>query len=547
MIDTNTANRQIARAAGVVMAGFVLSNLTGLLRKVLVSNAFGTSGPLDAFIAASRVPDTLFMLVAGGALASAFIPTFTGFLEKDDQEGAWELASAVMNLVSLILAGTSILAAAFAPQLVRTILASNLSPEKQVLTASLLRVLLISPTIFGVSGLLMGILNTHQHFLLPALAPTMHWIGHIIGVLVFVPSMGIHGLAWGAVLGAGLHLAVQLPGLRRLPWKRYALSLPGIWERNRPISVCALRLRSAYARLGLGLPAVREVVRLMGPRVIGTAVIQLNFWVNVILATGMPEGSISAIDLAFSVMMMPQVVVAQAIAIAALPTFSAQEARGQLGEMRASLASTLRGVILLSLPATVGLIVLRQPVIGVLFERGAFDAHSTALVTWALLWYTAGLVSHSVVEIVSRAFYALHNTKTPVMVGAATMGLNVVLSIGFAAWFERAGWMPHGGLALANTVATTLEMFALLALMRRRLGGLEGRRVLLAVAQSGLGAVGMWLGIVSWLGVSGMSEWASAVGGILIGGAIYGASMLVGRGEEAGAVVGARVRRLQRR
>jgi len=236
-------------------------------------------------------------------------------------------------------------------------------------------VTLLSPAIFGVSGLLMGLLNTHQHFLLPALAPTLHWVGHIIGVAALAPVMGIHGLAWGAVLGAVLHLAVQIPGLRYLEGWRYQLTL------------------------GLGLPSVREVARLMGPRMLGTAVIQLNFWINVVLASGMPEGSASAIDVAFAVMTMPQVVIAQAIAIAALPTFSAQAARGQRGEMRASLASTLRGVILLSLPAALGLILLREPVVAMLFERGAFNAHSTELVAWALLWYTAGLVSHSVVEI----------------------------------------------------------------------------------------------------------------------------------------------------
>ena len=506
-----SANRRIARAAGVVMAGFVLSNLAGLARQVLVLIEFGTQRELDAFYAAARVPETLFVIVAGGALASAFIPVFTAHIEKDDRAGAWELASAVMNLVSLLLAGISALAAVFAPALVRNVLAPEFDPELQALTADLLRILLISPAIFGVSGLLMGILNTHQHFLLPALAPTFHWLGWILGVVLFAPRFGIHGLAYGAVLGAGLHLLVQLPGLRRLPGRRYAPTL------------------------GLRLPAVREVVALMGPRVFGASIVQLNVWVNVILASGMPVGSLTALGTAFAVMTMPQVVIAQAIAIAALPTFAAQVVRGELAEMRASLAATLRGVLLLSVPAAVGLILLREPVVRILFEYGEFGTRSTGLVAWALLWYTAGLVSHSVVEIVSRAFYALHDTKTPVLVGAGAMAVNIGLSLALAAWFTRIGLLPHGGLALANTIATTLEMFVLLALMRGRLNGLDGRRVLTGLSQAGLGALVMAGAIVFWLAaVDGL---VLQVLGVAVGAAVYAGVLAVLRVEEVGELV----------
>jgi len=501
------ANRQIARAAGVVMAGFVLSNLTGLVRQILVLRVFGTQREIDAFNAAARVPETLFVLVAGGALASAFIPVFTGFIEKDDRAGGWRLASSMMNLVSLTLAGVSVLAALFAPALVRLVLARDFDPASQALTVEILRILLISPAIFGVSGLLMGILNTHRHFLLPALAPTFHWLGWIAGVLWFAPAHGIYGLAYGAVLGAGLHLLIQLPGLRGLPGVRYTPTL------------------------GLGLPAVRNVAALMGPRVFGAAVVQLNFWVNVIMATGMPEGSLTALGTGFAVMTMPQVVIAQAIAIAALPTFAAQVARGRMGEMRSSLAATLRGVLLLSVPAAVGLILLRVPVVRLLFENGEFDARSTELVAWALLWYTAGLVSHSVVEIVSRAFYALHDTRTPVFVGAAAMGLNVGLSLGFAAWFERIGLLPHGGLALANTLATTLEMIVLIGLMRRRLGGLEGRRILTGLSQAGLGSLAMAGALVWWLSATAGTLWLQAAG-VVAGGAVYALVLWILRVEE---------------
>jgi putative peptidoglycan lipid II flippase len=482
------------------MAAFVLSNLIGLVRQILVSGAFGTGQEMDAFNAAARLPDLLFSLVAGGALASAFIPIFTGLLTRQDREGAWRLASSVANLVGLVLVITCFLAALFAPLIVRHILfvlVPTVDPNQFELTVSLLRILLISPAIFGLSGLVMGVLNAHQVFLLPALAPTMLWLGMIFGVVVLAPRWGIYGLAWGYVLGAVMHLGVQLPGLLRLGG-RY------------------------FSTLGLQLPTVREVGQLMAPRLLGVAVVQLNFIVNTILAAAQPEGSLSAIQVAWAVMTMPQVVIAQAIAIAALPTFSAQVARGQLGDMRSSLAATLRGVLFLALPASLGLILLRQPLVALLFQRGEFDAHSTELVAWALLWYAAGLAAHSVVEIVARAYYALHDTRTPVFIGAAAMSLNLVFSLIFSALFERNGLAPHGGLALANTLATALEMGGLLYLMRRRLSGLDGRNILTGTLQAVAAAFLMTFGLWGWLKLTANQPvWFVALGGVVLGGGLY--------------------------
>ena len=508
------AGRQIARAAGVVMAAFVLSNLVGLARQILVSQAFGTSAVIDAFNAASRLPDLLFNLVAGGALGSAFIPTFTGFLVRGERERAWHLASSIANLVTLTLLLTSAIAWVFAPPIVRHILAPGFSPQQQALTAHLLRILLVSPLIFGLSGLVMGILNAHQRFLLAALAPTMYWLGMIFGVLVWAPRWGIFGLAWGAVLGAALHLGVQLPGLLRLPGRRYV-----------PV-------------LGLRDAAVREVGRLMAPRVLGVAIVQLNFWINVVLASSQPEGSLTAIQVAWAVMTMPQVVIAQAIAIAALPTFSAQAARGEMQAMRRALASTLRGVVLLALPAAVGLILLRRPIVRLLFQRGEFTPHSTDLVAWALLWYTLGLVSHSVVEVVSRAFYAFHDTKTPVLVGSVAMSLNVGLSFAFVAWFLSLGWYPHGGLALANTVATTLEMAGLVYLMRRRLDGMEGGYLSVGVLQATAATVLMGtVVVVLWRWMAHLPLTVALGGVIAAAGMVYGGALLSMRNDEMRAVL----------
>ena len=467
--SSHSANSQIARAAGTVMFAFIISNLVGLLAKTLTARAFGTGVESNSFFAANRFSEILFNLVAGGALGSAFIPIFTSLLARDDRGEAWKLASSIVNLVSLVLIAVSLLAMVFSRQVVHYLVAPGFSPEQEILTAQLLRIQVISSVIFGISGLVMGILNAHQHFLLPALAPAMYQVGWILGIYLLAPIMGVYGLAWGVVIGSAFHLLVQLPRLLKLPQRKY------------------------WPMLGLHVPEVREVARLMGPRLLGVAVVQLNFLLNTYLASFQPEGSITAISLAFPLMLMPEAAIAQSVAIASLPTFSMQVARNKLDEMRASLSASLRVVLMLAVPASIGLILLRRPIVSILYEGNEFNAHSTDLVAWALLWYSLGLVGHCVVEIISRAFYALHDTKTPVIVGVGAMSLNLGLSFVFVALFKKLGWMPHGGLALANSTATLLESGLLLYLMHRRLQGIDGKKILQSVLKFLLAGVLMGL------------------------------------------------------
>jgi putative peptidoglycan lipid II flippase len=320
-------------------------------------------------------------------------------------------------------------------------------------------------------------------------------------------------------LGAALHLGLQIPALLRLKGQYYPY-------------------------LGLKDASAHEVLRLLGPRLLGVAVVQLNFWVNSRIASFQPEGSVSAITYAFTLMLMPQAAIAQSIAIASMPTFCAQYALGQLSEMRASLATIMRGVLLLSLPASLGLALLRTPLVAALFQRGNFDQRSTELVTWALLWYAAGLVGHSLVEVLSRAFYSLHDTKTPVLIGAVAMGLNVLLSFVFSAWFMRLGWLPHGGLALANSLATSLEAAGLIALMHRRLGGLDGRYILSGAGGAVLASLAMSLALWAWLSLAGeQPAWLLVAGGLVLGGAVYALAVWLVRLPEARGVVGIVVRR----
>lgn len=506
------------------MTAIILSQITGLLRSILVLRSFGASPEMDAFTAANQVTDTLFALVAGGALASSFIPTFTGLLTLDDRRGAWKLASSIANLVMIVMSLIGLAAAILAPWIVRYLLAPGFAddPAQQELTVNLLRLMMPSVVIFGLSGLVMGILNSHRVFLTPALAPSMYSLGIIFGVLALTPTLGIYGLGWGVLIGAVLHLSLQIPSLLR-------------------------RKGEYFLILGLDLPSVREVGRLIGPRLFGVAVVHLNFWVNIWLASHHPEGSVTALRAAFTLMLMPQAAIAQSIATAAMPTLAAQYARGKLDEVRTSLAASLQGVLLLSIPASLGLIILRRPIIVLLYERGAFDERSTDLVSWALLWFAAGLVGHCVVEILARAFYALHDTKTPVKIGAAAMGLNVLFSISFTALFWRAGLPPHGGLALANSLATGLEMFGLIYLMRRRLNGIEGRTIGLTTIKAVGAGLLMALSVLFWLAnVQGLPVWQVLLGGIVIGGLIYGIGIIISRAVDARLFFKAALRKIRR-
>ena len=510
------------------MIAIIVSNLVGLTRSIIIARVYGTSPELEAFNTANRVGELLFNLMAGGALASAFVPTFTGLLVKGQKDAAWKLASSIVNLLLIILSLACLLAMLFAPWIVSHALAKGFSADQQALTVRILRILLPSVIIFGISGLVMGVLNSHQKFLIPALTPAMYSIGMILGVLLLSPTMGIFGLAWGALIGASLHLLFQLPGLFKLHGK-YELTV------------------------GIGNPLVSNVGWLMLPRLFGAGIVQLNFWVNTLLCTfqggavldtgffdkiislwlnqlkfPFPQGSLNGLTYAFALMLMPQAAIAQSIAIASMPTFSAQVSLDQFDELRHSLASSLRGMLMLAIPASIGLILLRFPIVTLLFQRGNFSSESTALVAWPLLWYAAGLVGHSMVEVLSRAFYALHNTKTPVIVGAVAMTLNIILSMVFSVMFTHFGWMPHGGLALANSLATALEMMGLLILLRRRLIRIEGRRIFQIVWQSSFSGILMAFSIWGWLSfTSSYSVWIQALGGILSGGSLYILAMWV--------------------
>ncbi|MCG2784712.1 MAG: murein biosynthesis integral membrane protein MurJ [Anaerolineae bacterium] len=519
------------RAAGTVAFAILFGQLMGLLRGALVADAFPVA-ELDAFFAANRVSETLFTLLAAGALGSAFMPTFTGLLVKGEKDSAWRLAASLARLLTLTLSLVAVIAAVFAPQIVRYFLAPGFyaDPPLFMLTVDLLRIQLVSAILFGLGGLLVGVLNAHHIFFIPQLTAAMYQIGQIFGVLVLARWFGIYGLACGVVTGSAFYLLIQIPTLLKLlkteARPSTATPKPG---------VSAQELVTEHWSLNTDLrnPAVLQVLRLMGPRVLGAGVVQLNFWVNTWLASQMIAGSVASLVYGFALMVMAQAVIAQSVAIAVMPTFSAQFALGKRDEMRAALSSALRGVLLLALPASLGLMLLASPIVSMLYQRGKFDEIAVQMTAWALIWYAAGMIGHSLLEVLTRAFYARQDTKTPVVVGVAAMSLNVLLSFAFSAWFRQIGWMPHGGLALANSLATALEAAALFILMRRQLDGVQGRSIADGLLRFGLSALGMGLALAAWLGFSaGMNPWLVGLGGVAIGGAVYGVLLIILRVSE---------------
>jgi putative peptidoglycan lipid II flippase len=488
---------RLARAASLVMALFLASRALGLLREMIIAQQFGTSAEMDAYLAAFRLPDFLFYVVAGGALGSAFIPVFTGCLARQDLPDAWRLASAVINWVILVLAGLGGLAAIFAPWIVQTFF-GEFTPAQQALTVELMRWMLISTVIFGVSGVVMGILNAHHHFFLPALAPVLYNALIILGAWLLGPIWGVRGLTAGVVLGAAAHLLVQLPGLAFGERLRYQPTLA--WRNT----------------------ALHEVARLMGPRVLGLAAVQLNFVVSAVLAAGLSTGSLTALNYGWIIMLLPQGIIAQSVATALFPTLAALAAREEWAELRRIFILALRNLLFLTLPAAVGLIVLSQPLVRLLLERGRFGPDSTAATAWALSFFALGLAGHALVEIATRAFYALKNTKTPVGIGIAAMGINIGLSWLLLRLFAGWGWAPHGGLALANSIAVTLEMVVLLGLLRPLIGGLAEPGLGRAIAKMSLATGGMALAL--WLLLPFLPttpSWLGGVIGIIVGGLVY--------------------------
>ena len=493
---------QVIQAAGIVGAATLVSRLLGLVKTMVITAYLGLGLEARAFTSANVVPEAIFFIIAGGAVGSAFIPTFAAYFARDDEAGGWHLFSAVLNLIILAVTGLSLLAIIFAPQLITLFLPELIQEEPDLLplTVRLMRIMLLSSIIFGASGVIMGALQARQHFLLPALAPIIYNLGIIAGALVGVRTVWgtATGMAVGTVVGALGHLLIQLPGLRR--------------KRARYTAVFTLRD-----------PGVRQVLKLMSPRVLGLSFSQINRFIILFLSGLITKESVPAANYAMTIMLMPQGILGQAMGIASFPTMATLAAQESWDELRRILADALRLLLFLSLPAAVFLMLLGRPIVTVLFQRGAFNAQNADLVAWALLFYALGLAALAGLEVIARAFYALGDTLTPVLAG----GVQVAVMVALSPWlindvFLALDWHPLGGLALGFSLSNFVEVGVLLWLLWRKMGGMNGRFLLDGAWR--MTAASLFMAGAIWLTLTWFEQSAAfwqAVWGSLIGGLVY--------------------------
>lgn len=499
-----TQNRRLARSTLVVMLAFGAAKAISLGQTVIIAQVFGVGQEWDAFVAANSVPELIFMLIAGGALSHAFIPVFGGFLARNDHARAWRVAAHVINSVFALTLLVSAAVFVAAPWLVATLVAPGFDAAGQAQTVELMRILLASTLIFSVSGISMGILQSHNHFLLPALAPIMFDLGILFGVLFLIRPLGVNGIAVGAVLGAALHLGVQIPGL---------LHFRARW----------------WPELGLRDPQLWRIVRLMLPRIAGLGVFSLNFLVMNNIASRLGTGAVSALSWGWRLMQIPQTLIGTAMGVVIFPTLAALSELGDEDGKRTAMSGALRFIMVASIPAAVGLIFVGRPLIGLL-ERGAFDASASALVYSTLQFFAFGMVFHSALEVVARSFYADKDTMTPLWAALGGALINLVLSfvlsgVGQAAANPLVGGAQPlqgnvGGLALANSLGVMFEVVALVFVLRRRWHGINenalARTTLktlaasLAMAAAIVAVNALWLG--AGLGARGLAFTVAQIG-----------------------------------
>ncbi len=463
---------QLTKSAGVIGAATMGSRILGLVRDQVLAFLFGAGDQMDAYNIAFRIPNLVRDLFAEGAMSAAFVPTFTRTLTKDGREPAWRLGNLVVNTLLIVTGAIVVLGIVFAAPL-STLFASAYAavPGKLELTAFLTRIMFPFLLLVAVAAALMGMLNSLHRFFVPAVSPAMFNVGSIVCTIGLAPVMPLLGLpvivapAIGVLVGGFLQMAVQWPALHREGY----------------------RYRPALDFHDEGL---RRVLILMGPGVVGLAAVQINLLVNSILATGEGTGAVSALSYAFRVMYMPIGIFGVSIATAVVPTLSRHAARNDAAGMRETVSAGLRLMLMMNVPATIGLIALSTPIVALIFEHGQFSAADTAATAAALAFYAPGLVGYSAVKIAVPSFYAIHDSRTPVLVSVATVVLNVALNL---ALVRTIGFK---GLALGTAVSAVFNATVLLWILRSRLGGIDGRRIASSFAR--IGAASLVMGAAAW-------------------------------------------------
>jgi putative peptidoglycan lipid II flippase len=442
------------------------SRVLGLVRDVVQGMFFGTGDKADAFAVATRIPTLLRDLFAEGAMSAAFVPTISRYLTQQGKPAAWRLGSQVINGLVAITGVLVVAGIVFADPITRRFGSGFTdTPEKIALTIELTRINMPFLLLISVAAACMGMLNALRKFFVPAFSPALYNVVFILAMVIMVPLLRQAGyndviaLSTGMLAGGVAQIVAQWPALRREGYRH-------TW---------ALDPRD---------PGLREILVLMAPGTIGAAAAQINLVVNTWLATHL-DGAASALQYAFRLMYMPIGIIGVSVATAAIPTLARQAAEGSTAELRSTLSWGLRLMLVLGVPATVGLMVLARPIVELIFQYGHFTAASTTMVAGALLFYAPGIIGYSIVKIASPTFYAFGNARTPLVVSIITIAVNLILNI------TLFPIISYRGLALGTSLAATVNATLLLVFLSRRIGGIDGRRVAVTLAKILVASIAM--------------------------------------------------------
>lgn len=460
MTTPNGNNGRIVPAAILLGVASLGSRAIGLIRERVLTTTFGAGDTFDAFVAAFRLPDLIFNLIVVGALSAAFIPLFTEKLVADkskDHRQATAFANSVLNLVLIAVALLSLIYVLLADLLV-PLITPGFSGDKLTTTIILSRIMALQPLLLSISFVFSGVLNSYKRFLAYALAPILYNVGIIIGVTYFVPRIGIAGLGWGVVLGAALHMVVQLPSILAVGWR---------WQ---PL-------------ISWGSDDVKKLRRMIIPRIFGLAGQQVNLFLVAIIGSGLASGTLAVFHLANNAQSLPIGVFGIAFAQAAFPTLAEQVARKQAAAFRNTLTRSFRYILFFIIPSSVFMYLLRAQGIRVLFGDGAFDWEDTILTfeTFGLL--LVSLFAQATIPLLVRAFYVKQNTTIPVITSLISIAVNIVLALLLA---PRMGVQ---GLALAFSISAIVNLMLLLGTLHWKLGGFNDREVLISLAKITVAAI----------------------------------------------------------
>lgn len=522
-LDDNQPEKQkrtqhLVQSTMLLMVLFGIAKVISLAQTFIIARFFGIGSEWDAYVTANGIPELIVVLISGGALGHAFIPTFSGFLARGDKVDAYKLASHVVNTIFTVALIISAVVFVFTPWLVSNWIAPGFveNPETLQQTIIMMRMLLIGTIIFAVSGIFSSILHSNNHFLLPALAPIMYDVGILFGVVFLLQPFGIYGVAIGTILGAAAHLLIQVPGLIRHGAR---------W----------------FPEFGFGNPNLWRVIRLMLPRVMGLFVFQFNFIVMRNIASQLGEGGVSALDWGWRLMQIPQTLIGTAMGIVIFPTLSAlSEIQDESGK-RNAMSGALKFIMIASIPSAIGLILIGRPLLSLL-ERGAFDAEASTLVYSTLSAFTLGLIVHSMLEVIARSFYADKDTWTPLWAALGGAAINLALSLTLSGILlsdnppiENVMW-----LALANSLGVAFEVVVLVVLLRKRWRGINENSVFITSLKTLIASLIMGVGVLAigqvftLLGFEGRLIYTLAQLGlqVIVGGLIFlGVTLLLGMEE----------------